>query len=117
MKWWNSWKKYFSDEHLFAIVPRSAYMAEFAKAWAEENKINKLGVLVGDRHLTEVDFFLKNQIEDNWIRTKAEKHAKAMSKNKFYYNLLFAVYFCKLLLGAACGSVVWLAIAFFIMIL
>lgn len=124
MEHWGRWKGLLDSYLLLAVVPRSAYIAEFARAWAECKRRElteggesadgvEVAVVVGDRHLTEVAYFLANPVDSTWLRRTGAKHARRLRRWSSYYHVLFGGYFFWLLVGAALGMVPWLVLLFF----
>lgn len=108
--YWRRWRGYASAELLLAVAPRSAYMAEFARTWAREKGLARLALVVGDRHLTEVAHYLRTPPENGWLRHAAAAHARRLAGWRGWYGIMFAGYFCMLLLGALFGALPWLAL-------
>ncbi len=115
MSVWQSPARYYDSEMLVAVVPRSAYIAEFARAFAREKHVERLAVVVGDRHLTEVEYFLRTPVNDERLRAAAWRHARRISGNRFWYHLMFSVYMLNVCLGAAIGSLPYMALLLWLM--
>lgn len=107
MSHWCTLKGVIDSYLAFGVVPRSAYIAEFALNWARIRGVKKLAIVVGDRHLTEVLYFLENRVEPGWLRVNASNHARRIARFGWYYNLLFAEYFAYLMLGGFIGFLPW----------
>lgn len=107
---WRRWRGYASVELLLAVAPRSAYMAEFAREWARVRGLTEVALVVGDRHLTEVAHYLRTPPENGWLRHAAAVHARRLAGWRGWYGVMFAGYFCMLLLGALFGALPWLAL-------
>lgn len=111
MSQWSSWKRYLYEDLLVAVVPRSAYIAEFARVWAEKKQVKEVGILVGDRHLTEVAEFLRNPVGNASILRSAARHARWIAKIPGAYTALFGLYMLNLVFGAAFGALPWMIAA------
>ncbi len=109
MRYWCRLRALFDSYLLFCVVPRSAYMAEFARNWVKCNSHKKIAIVVGDRHLTEVKYFLEKPVNSAWIARTAQSHAFGIYRSHWYYKILFFRYFFFLLLGGFLGVAPWLA--------
>jgi len=114
MKNWRSAKRYLYLDLLLCVVPRSAYQAEFARVWAEENNLDEVALLVGDRHMTEIAHFLRKPIADERILRAARRHAKWISRFGGSYFILFGFYMLNLIFGALLGALPWMVLALWI---
>ncbi len=105
---WGGGKGFWDLDLLLRVVPRSAYLAEFARAWAAATGATEIALVVGDRHLTEVRYFLEHPPVDVWTRRKASAHARQLARHHFLYHWHFALYMLTITLGSLVGSVPWL---------
>lgn len=109
---WPKLQRYLDLDLLVAVVPRSGYIAEFARRYARQNKLTKITVVVGDRHLTEVEHFLTHPIRLEKILKAARRHADWISRCRYCYHLLFSWYMLMLTAGAAIGSIPYLVLVY-----
>jgi hypothetical protein len=112
---WRGWRGFWDMDLLLRVVPRSAYLAEFAQQWAAEKGVKEMAIVVGDRHLTEVRQFLENTVNDHWIIRQAQTHARQIGRNRLFYHWHFMLYLLTTTLGSFLGALPWLAGIFWLM--
>lgn len=108
MQHWGGGRGYWDLDLLLRVVPRSAYLAEFARAWVAATGAREVAIVVGDRHLTEVRHFLEHPVADAWILCRAATHARQIARIRWYYHWHFFWYMLTITLGSVLGSLPWL---------
>lgn len=110
MNCWHGWRGFWDMDLLMRVVPRSAYLAEFARQWAREKGLHRLAIVVGDRHLTEVRHFLEHPTKNHWLIQTAQRHARQQARSRLWYYWHFFRYMLVTTLGSLIGAFPWLAV-------
>ncbi len=108
---WRDWNRYANVDYLMAIAARSGYIAEFAKNFARDRELGELAIVVGDRHLTEVEYFLRTPLPLPEVAAAAALHAERISNWRYYYHYLFARYMGMMSVGVTLGFIPYLLLA------